>query len=216
MRILPMLLAGAALAVALPAAAAVTTYTDRTTFNTATSPTLFENFNGFDADTSFATSPVTASYLTVSASPGASSIYNKIDVAPHVTGESDVDGTPSINALTQAGISVFLTFNQALSAFGADFRALQDNEFRTAIFINGFEVDPTVTSGNQTRFLGFASDTPFTSIEFRGIQNDAFGIDNTAAATGGVPEPATWALMLGGFGLAGAALRSRRRHAVTA
>jgi hypothetical protein len=31
--------------------------------------------------------------------------------------------------------------------------------------------------------------------------------------SGGAPEPAAWALMLGGFGLAGAALRRRRRHA---
>jgi PEP-CTERM motif len=29
--------------------------------------------------------------------------------------------------------------------------------------------------------------------------------------TGGVPEPATWALMIGGFGLAGMHLRARRR-----
>jgi hypothetical protein len=34
--------------------------------------------------------------------------------------------------------------------------------------------------------------------------------------TPGVPEPATWALMLMGFGAAGAALRSRRRSALTA
>jgi hypothetical protein len=27
---------------------------------------------------------------------------------------------------------------------------------------------------------------------------------------GGVPEPASWALMIGGFGLAGAALRRRK------
>ena len=31
-----------------------------------------------------------------------------------------------------------------------------------------------------------------------------------------VPEPATWAMMIGGFGLVGATLRSRRRNAITA
>jgi len=33
-------------------------------------------------------------------------------------------------------------------------------------------------------------------------------------AAAGVPEPASWALMLGGFGMVGGALRSRRRLAV--
>jgi hypothetical protein len=39
----------------------------------------------------------------------------------------------------------------------------------------------------------------------------AFSIEGTS----GAPEPAGWALMIGGFGLAGAALR-RRRTALTA
>jgi hypothetical protein len=34
-------------------------------------------------------------------------------------------------------------------------------------------------------------------------------------AQAAVPEPATWGLMLAGFGLVGAGLRSRRRQAVT-
>lgn len=39
---------------------------------------------------------------------------------------------------------------------------------------------------------------------------------NFTILTGGVPEPAAWTLMLGGFGLAGAALRGRRRNAPAA
>ena len=39
---------------------------------------------------------------------------------------------------------------------------------------------------------------------------------SASAAVAGAPEPGTWALMLGGFGLAGAALRAARRKAATA
>jgi hypothetical protein len=43
-----------------------------------------------------------------------------------------------------------------------------------------------------------------------------FDWDNNPVVAAPAPEPATWALMLGGFGLAGAALRRRRATAVTA
>jgi hypothetical protein len=40
-------------------------------------------------------------------------------------------------------------------------------------------------------------------------------IDNLSVSFGGVPEPASWTLMLSGFGLAGAALRRRQSVRVT-
>jgi len=46
-----------------------------------------------------------------------------------------------------------------------------------------------------------------------GTTENAFEVDNLAVSSGiaAVPEPASWALMLGGFGLVGGAMRSRKR-----
>ncbi len=57
------------------------------------------------------------------------------------------------------------------------------------------------------RFLGTFSSISFTDTDenWHGL---TVGIGGVAAPS--VPEPATWALMIGGFGLTGAALRRRR------
>jgi hypothetical protein len=55
-----------------------------------------------------------------------------------------------------------------------------------------------------------------TKIEFfNNPTTNAFEFDRLAASTA-VPEPATWALMIGGFGLMGSAMRRQRRSALTA
>jgi hypothetical protein len=48
-------------------------------------------------------------------------------------------------------------------------------------------------------------------IDFTSITGATFSVDGIAE-TGGVPEPATWAVMLLGFGGVGAGLRARRRQ----
>ena len=71
----------------------------------------------------------------------------------------------------------------------------------------------------QTKFLIFGdAGEKFNSINWKAVGiNDQFDdirqIDIQAAVLPGVPEPATWAMMLAGFGLMGASLR--RRNAET-
>lgn len=58
----------------------------------------------------------------------------------------------------------------------------------------------------------------FTSLSFTDTSENWHGLTVGVAdvAGGVVPEPSAWALMIAGFGLAGAALRSRRRPALAA
>ena len=53
------------------------------------------------------------------------------------------------------------------------------------------------------------------TLDSGGFFNDIWYVRNHVTAGGVVPEPASWALMLGGFGLVGGAMRSRRKAAVS-
>ena len=64
-----------------------------------------------------------------------------------------------------------------------------------------------VNTDNGVTFVGF-EDQRGTNPDYNDL---VFSFTNVAAASGAVPEPATWGLMLAGFGMVGAGLRSRRR-----
>lgn len=70
---------------------------------------------------------------------------------------------------------------------------------------SNFAIGPNISNGfsGGGNFIGRESRWAF----------DVLGA-NVASGPGGVPEPATWALLIGGFGMAGAAMR-RRKAAVT-
>lgn len=70
---------------------------------------------------------------------------------------------------------------------------------------------------SPTLFTGSASDPTFLTGSFN-LNNPFFGNGTLTISSivAGVPEPATWAMMIIGFGLTGAAMRFRRRDAATA
>lgn len=76
-----------------------------------------------------------------------------------------------------------------------------------ATYTFSYTFTPTAAGMTMITFTG--QDNQDTGDEFFGLDNlQVTGVPNT---TGGVPEPASWAFMLAGLGLAGAGLRTRRR-----
>jgi hypothetical protein len=75
----------------------------------------------------------------------------------------------------------------------------------------------TSVSGRPTGsllFFGVTSDDAISSVSFKGAKvTDGFGFDDlTIGTTAAVPEPATWAMFISGFGLIGGAMRRREKR----
>ena len=71
--------------------------------------------------------------------------------------------------------------------------------------------DP-VRSGNTNGRLTLTFDKAIDRVVL-GSSTNAFEISDIAGIrAGGVPEPSSWALMIAGFGAAGAVLRTQRRR----
>nr|WP_310522207.1 choice-of-anchor C family protein [Polymorphobacter sp.] len=95
------------------------------------------------------------------------------------------------------------------------------------VTINGGAPTPYTFTTNGTTSAGamgwvtytydFVAGTTVSTLAFTSIDNTPSGpaLDNVSISGGNVPEPATWAMLIAGFGLVGVAAR-RRRGAVAA
>jgi len=73
--------------------------------------------------------------------------------------------------------------------------------------------------GFTTQSISYVATAAMTDIKFIEVKNSSGGnndplIDGVSFASSAAPEPASWAMMLGGFGLLGASLRMQRRARV--
>ncbi|MEM6828113.1 MAG: PEPxxWA-CTERM sorting domain-containing protein [Pseudomonadota bacterium] len=190
---------------AAPLSAATTIYTDRASFNNAVLQSDFVDFNDVPSQVNFRTSPFDAGPFTLQGSGSGQGTRNFIDIQPLQFNTFNVDGTTVANLLANGNSSVTFTFDNPITAFGADFGSINDEVLRTQLNTGSDIVTPVVTPVSAVQFFGFTSDTAFTSLVFESAapNGDGFSVDNVSIGAA-VPEPATWAMMLLGlFGLGG-------------
>ena len=170
--------------------------------------TVFQDFESYAAGT-----------------PGASIGPNAFVFSGSVSGQAarPAFGSTGNYATVQTGGSYSVSFGPT-SAFSFALGSLDtyntlrltyaDSSFQD--YIGGQIInDLSFPSGNQISgetngviTYRVTSGPKLTGATFTSSQN-SFEFDNLAS--GAVPEPAAWAMMLGGFGLAGTAMRRRRR-----
>ena len=223
------------LAAAAAPAAAQTTYTTLAGFQAAAGSTTLETFNS--ATPTLLAGPgqptVVGNYTGFQLSTNPNGDY--VGIASGTTA-GNIDGTNFVyfsqanptngqyNGDGGTGPILTFTFGSAITAFAFDWVDTDPTDAYRIDFSGpgfttiGYANPPFSLNGTGRGFFGFISSSAFTTVTF--TQNaaggvvDPFGIDNirtNSTFNTGVPEPATWAMMMLGFGAMGAALRRSRK-----
>lgn len=195
--------------------AAITTFTDRTTWSSNGVVLYTEDFESYTEDTYFATTPVDVGPFSLSTVGTAVAETNLIDVDPFFDPPIPVSfGNATVDIFVQDPLAADLIFDNPVSGFFADFWAAGNTSELTLTLslLGGGSSDVNVPGpGNTLESFGFFSDTDLiTAIRFNNSVNDGFKVDNIAASV--VPVPA--AVWLFGSALVGFVGYSRRRKIV--
>jgi hypothetical protein len=200
--------AASIVAVAGSADAAVTEYTSQSAFDAA-APT--SHTFGFDAGgaTNLEPNPVKFGGLSFSDNVTAADLANGGAPLLFLVPATD---TPTYGRdflayqNTNQGISAEID-SAGVTAIGFTFGSYLPTGDATLTLSTGDSF--TITPTSDTGFIGFTSTSPITSVTVDYPNSFTFDLLNVSSTA--VPEPATWAMMLLGFGGLGGAMRSRRK-----
>lgn len=204
---------------AVPAAAAVTTFTSLESFLAAApSVTTIETFNGRPTGSLPSPGPVINApgfngFGITGVRNGDYIGINHGLTAGNING-TDFLGWSGIDGGT--GPTFTFTFAAPITAFAFDYNDRDGTDLYQITLAGQVLANPPFSSFTGSGFFGAVSDTPFTTVTFShsvvGGILEPIGIDNVRSNffAAPVPEPTNWAMMIVGFGLVGGTLRSRR------
>ncbi len=213
MRLKFALFAAAATLLAGTANAAITVYTTLASFNAAVSAAATDTFENFSISGS-TPSPVTRPV-------GPYGYTAAVSTTTFFGAGTNADHWLSTNTATDS--IIFSTFTGGVKGVGGFFfdsdqaGNYKSGDLTVSANDDSGAVPISLTAATTTTFLGFVTTGAFTSITVTATQPTPSFIWPTvnnlilaAAPVGpGVPEPATWAFMIAGFGFTGAAMRRR-------
>lgn len=161
--------------------AAYVIFTNEAEFRLASGPVGLETFNSQINDTPFHTTPLDVGDFVVSMTgfPETNNNRNLVDAPPLYLSDFDIDGSTLLNVLTFSTDSLFLTFKTPITSFGVYLGNFNDSRIRTSIVVAGSTTEPAPGGDAvDVRFFGIVSNNLFDTVEFRGIDNDGYGLDN--------------------------------------
>ena len=157
------------------------------------------------------TSTANAALTITSTAPAGISI-----TGPSTSGTTSTFGFSAAN-LSQGAFDYFITFTSDLAAiFNASVTTSTPSVTFSSVTLNGIALTDTYASQNFNLIPAafFDANTPLT-LEIVGNNSASSGsFGGSITASSPVPEPATWGLMLLGFGGMGVAIRRGRKSKV--
>ena len=195
----------AALSTGMSAHAAVIQLADQLAFNAAGPASQNTNWDSYGAGFFYPGSPFTVGDLTF------------VEGGQNLIGGSGTGYNLARNLFTDnfvAGTTIQIAGTHNLFAFNlGNFFSSGAANVNVATNLGSYAFTPSVgtaTNSGALTFFGVQASAGeyFTSVSYSG--GNATGATDVQLGSAAVPEPAAWALMISGFGMAGAMLRRRK------
>ncbi|WP_295998162.1 PEP-CTERM sorting domain-containing protein [Rugamonas sp.] len=202
---------------ATAAHAELTVYTSQASYQSAVGKSGVDTFNDLDIDERY-DSPMARTAGGYDYSVGAGPKNQ------HMYPGGDDDGDWWLTTSNDGDGLTFSKFGQKIVGTGgffftSDMGGYSEPGFSvlvTGVDSTGATLSYEVKNSQVNSFLGFVSTASMVSLTVSSIHSDADyvwpTVDNFELSVAAVPEPSTYAMLLGGLGLLGVAARRRKQH----